>query len=483
MSFDGSQQTFPKLLQEAGYYTGIVGKWHLRSQPTGFDYYNVLNGQGSYFDPTVSESGNPWWIVEGGDPDIPFWQVEAGKPGGINRDGLTKYKGYATDIITDLSLDFLKERPKDKPFLLMYHHKAPHDFFSYDPKHAGRFEGIDIPEPSNLFDDYKNRGETIRRATQKIYMKFDEQSGKSEQLLVDRRIVRENRIMGDFFSLAQLQKVLHANKSHEFDYVLDIGNESDQTEGKDIRSLAGTEWRIVNDAEDYHYRFITDDEFILSSGQSGEGMTGNYRQMGERVVLNIDDFSWEGAYDGKAFKLGSNLVEDNFSAEEIRKIAYQMYIKAYLRCVVSIDENIGRVLKYLDDEGLAENTIVIYTSDQGMFLGEHGLFDKRFMYDESLRIPLMIRYPKEIKPGSVSEDFALNVDFAPTFLDYAGIEIPGDMDGASLRPILNGNTPDNWRTGRGESQANFEICTTDTGCTVAISTWPDIMVSDRNVLS
>lgn len=368
VSFDGSQQTFTKLLQEAGYYTGIVGKWHLKSQPTGFDYYNVLNGQGSYFDPTMSESGMPWWIVPGGDPDTPFWRVENGKPGGRNPAGLKKLKGYVTDIITDISLDFLKELPKDKPFLLMYQHKAPHDFFQYDPKHASLYEGVTIPEPSTLFDDYKNRGEAIKRTTQKMYLEYEQSSDESEQLLVDRRIVRENRIMGDFTNLSELHRVLHADKSHEFDYLL-----------KTVDS--------------------------------------------ERPEL-----------------------ENNFSPQEVRKIAYQMYIKAYLRCVASIDENVGRVLKYLDDEGLSENTIVIYTSDQGMFLGEHNLFDKRFMYDESLRIPVLIRYPKEIKPGSISKDFALNVDFAPTFLDYAGVEVPNDMDGESLRPILNGTTPENWRT-------------------------------------
>ncbi len=444
--FDGGQLTFPKLLQKAGYYTGILGKWHLKSQPTGFDYYNVLNGQGSYFNPTMSGSGNPWWIVPGGDPGRFVWEVEAGKPGGVNPEGLTKHKGYATDIITDLTLDFLKDRPKDKPFLLMYHHKAPHDWFEYDPKHASLLEHQEIPEPDNLFDVYNDRGEAIKRATQKLYFEHDtDQSDNSDPILLDTRIVKENRIMGEFLNLDQLYNVLHRNKSDEFLPLLET-EKSIALRNQKVPSLAGSEWNVTLDSEPYTIQFKTGNSFVVSGGTVGIEMTSSYKQQGAQVTLGIGEMSLNGEYDGKEFKLVTNMAEDNFSAREIKKIAYQMYLKAYLRCVASIDENIGRVLKYLDDEGLSENTIVVYTSDQGMFLGEHGLFDKRFMYEESLRVPLLIRYPKEIKPGSVSSDFALNVDFAPTFLDYAGIEIPGAMDGQSLRPILNGKTPDNWRT-------------------------------------
>lgn len=436
--FDGSQRTFPKLLQEAGYYTGVVGKWHLKSQPTGFDYYNVLPGQGAYFDPAMSESGMPWWIVEGGDPGIPFWRVEENQPGGINRAGLKEYNGYVTDITTDITLDFLKNRPKDKPFMLMYQHKAPHDFFQYDDKHAHLYKDIEIPEPASLFDNYTNRGNAIKRTTQQIYKVYSEES---EQALIDGKFVKEDRIMGDFVNLMQLYKALHEGKSDEFDDIFKF----DETEDE-VTSLAGTEWNIVNNSEEYFYKFKTDGEFFVSGGQAGEGMTGKYSQSGKMVTLSIGDYYFEGTYDGNEFKVGTNSKADNLTVEQKRKIAYQMYIKAYLRCVASIDDNIGRVLKFLDDEGLTENTIVIYTSDQGFFLGEHGLFDKRFMYDESLRLPLLIRYPKEIKPGSVTNDFAVNIDFAPTFLDYAGIEIPDDIDGESLRPVLSGNTPDNWRT-------------------------------------
>ena len=305
--FDGTQQTFPKLLQKAGYYTAVVGKWHLKTEPTGFDYYNVLPGQGLYFDPVLKEKGKPWREHE---------------------DGGEVYKGYVTDVITDIALDILKNRPKDKPFCLLYQHKAPHDMWEYDDKHAHLFEDVDVPEPDNLFDDYQNRGQAIKRCTQKI--------GMSETLF------------------------LHETQGDQFD------------------------------------------------------------GLGEKLK--------------------------NLPPKERKRKSYQYFIKAFLRCVASIDDNVGRVLDYLDKSGLAENTIVIYTADQGFYLGEHGMFDKRFMYEESLRMPFVVRYPKEISPGSVSKDIIVNVDFAETFLDYAGVAIPKDMQGRSLRPLFNGKRPKNWRS-------------------------------------
>jgi arylsulfatase A-like enzyme len=297
-TFDGSQQTFPKLLQQAGYYTAVIGKWHLKTEPTGFDYWNVLPGQGDYFDPKMTEMGRK-----------------------------KQYTGYVTDVITDLALDFLKNRPKDKPFCLLYHHKAPHDMWEYDKKYAHLYEE-DVPEPESLFDDYSNRGEAIKRATQKI--------GMEETVF------------------------LHGTQGDQFD---------------DVRAKTA-----------------------------------------------------------------------NLSGEQKKRRAYQYFIKAYLRCVASIDDNIGRVLDYLDESGLRDNTIVMYTSDQGFFLGEHGLFDKRFMYEESLRMPLIVRYPRQIKAGSTSDDIVLNVDFAETFLDYGGAPVPSDMQGRSLRSLLRGGRPKDWRT-------------------------------------
>jgi arylsulfatase A-like enzyme len=287
--FDGTQQTFPKLLQKAGYYTAIIGKWHLGSDPTGFDYWNILPGQGRYFDPEMIEMGER-----------------------------KKHEGYVTDIITYFTLDILKNRPKDKPFCLLYHHKAPHDLWSYDEKHADLFKDIDIPEPENLYDDYRSRGSAIKLTNQKI---------------------------GQMHTLRLFEK----------------------------------------------------DPMLLAP-------------------------------------------------RERKRQAYQLFIKSYLRCVASVDDNIGRVLDYLDENGLRENTIVIYTSDQGVFLGEHGLFDKRFMYEESLRMPFIVRYPKEIKPGRLNKNIVLNVDFAETFLDYAGLPVPKDMQGHSLRPLFKEKIPEDWRT-------------------------------------
>ncbi|MCK4294103.1 MAG: sulfatase-like hydrolase/transferase, partial [Planctomycetes bacterium] len=257
--FDGRQQTFPKLLQKTGYYTGVIGKWHLFTKPTAFDYYNVLPEQGLYFDPLFKEKGKPWRDGEEGGRVI---------------------EGYVTDITADLVLDFLQNRPKDRPFCLLYHNKAPHDLWEYDDKHAHLYEETDIPEPDNLFDDYRNRGRAIRQNTFKIGM------------------------------------------------------------------------------EDTIY----------------EEQTGHLR--------------------GKRRK----------------QKQYQIFIKSYLRCVASIDDNFGRVLDYLGRWGLADNTIVVYTSDQGFFLGEHGLWDKRMMYEESIRMPLIIRYPKVIKPGSIRDEIGLNID-------------------------------------------------------------------------
>jgi len=302
--FDGTQQIFIKMLHKSGYYTGIVGKWHLKTQPTGFDYYIVLCEQGEYFNPRLKETGKPW---------------QDGDEGGI------VHEGYCTDVITDVALRFLENRPTDKPFCLLLHHKAPHDVWEYDEKHAHMFEEMHIPEPENLLDTYENRAEAIQRSTQKISM------------------------IEPFFEESEL-----------FDDAR-----------KELEGLPET--------------------------------------------------------------------------QKIKK-AFQYYIKAYMRCVAAIDDNVGRVLDYLDKNNLTENTIVIYTSDQGFFLGEHGLFDKRFMYEESLRVPFVVRYPKEIKQGTTNTDLVIYEDFAETFLDYAGISIPNDMQGKSLRSLFKGSTPEDWRT-------------------------------------
>jgi len=312
--FDGSQQTFPKLLQKAGYETAIIGKWHLRSDPTGFDYWNVLPGQGTYYNPVMIEMGQR-----------------------------KKYTGYTTDIITDHCLKWLKERKSDKPFCLMYHHKAPHRRWQPGPKYLTMYDDVTIPEPETLFDDYSNRGRAARQQDMSIEKTMDK---------------------------------------------------------KDLKLVAP------------------------------KNLTAEQKKL------------WDAAYEPKneAFR------KANLQGKDLVRWKYQRYIKDYLRCIASVDDNVGRLLDYLDTAGLAENTVVVYTSDQGFYLGDHGWFDKRFMYEESLRMPLLVRYPKQIKGGSVSDDIVLNLDFAPTFLDFAGVPKPADMQGYSIRWLLRGKTPKDWRT-------------------------------------
>ncbi len=312
--FDGTQQTFPKLLQKVGYQTAMIGKWHLKTDPTGFDYWNVLPGQGTYYNPAMKEMGQR-----------------------------KNYTGYTTDIITDHCLKWLKERKPDKPFCLMYQHKAPHRAWEPGPKYLTMYDDVTIPEPDNLFDDYSNRG----------------RAAKEQDMSIEKTMTR-----------------------------------------RDLKLVAP--------------RNLTPEQKKL----------------------------WDAAYNpkNKAFE------KANLQGKELVRWKYQRYIKDYLRCIASVDDNVGRLLDYLDDSGLAKNTIVFYTADQGFYLGDHGWFDKRFMYEESLRMPLLVRYPKEIKPGSVNDDIVLNLDFAPTFLDFAGVAKPPDMQGRSIRRILRRKTPKDWRT-------------------------------------
>jgi len=276
--FDGSQQTFPKLLQKVGYQTAMIGKWHLKTDPTGFDYWNVLPGQGTYYNPAMKEMGQR-----------------------------KKYTGYTTDIITDHCLKWLKERTSDKPFCLMYHHKAPHREWEPSPKHLTMYDDVTIPVPETLFDDYSNRGTAAK-----------EQDMTIEKTMNDR----------------------------------------------DLKLVAP------------------------------ENLTPEQKKL------------WDAAYEPKnqAFRSA------NLKGRDLVRWKYQRYIK------------------------------------QGFYLGEHGWFDKRFMYEESLRMPFLVRYPHQIKPGSVNDDMVLNLDFAPTFLDFAQVQIPTDMQGQSLRPLLKGITPIDWRS-------------------------------------
>ncbi len=336
--FDGDQQTFPKLLQQAGYQTAIVGKWHLISEPQGFDWWSVLSGQG--------EQGDYY------SPD--FWE----KDGDTTRN--VTCEGYVTDVVTDKAISYIQGRDKDRPFCLMLHQKAPHRNWMPSPKNLGIFNDTVFPEPENLFDDYSGRGEAAR----------------SQDMSLE----------------------------HTF------------TEDWDLKLLTGDEMRA----------------------NPSNRLAQVYLRMPEDVQRK-----WDSVYAGRIAEYRSGKL----SGKELVRWKYQQYMRDYLATVLSVDEGIGRVLECLEKEGELDNTIVVYTSDQGFFLGEHGWFDKRFMYEECQRMPLIVRYPKAIKAGSVSSALCMNVDFAPTFLDFAGVEIPSDIQGESLKRVLEngGKTPEDWR--------------------------------------
>jgi len=327
--FDGSQQTFPKLLRKAGYQTAIFGKWHLKSDPTGFDKWEVLPGQGNYY--------NPDFLVPG---------------------DKVHYEGYVTDIITNLALDWIRKgRDQNKPFLLMLQNKAPHRSWMPGPRYLTMYDGVKMWEPPTLFDDYSHRA-----------------SPASEQ---------EMEIARDMFDVADLKL---------------ISLEKTLAEGKKL------------------------------PGEFGR-MTEEQRKM------------WDAEYGPK----NEAFYKANLGGRALVRWKYQRYIKEYLRCIASVDDNVGRLLRFLDVTGLSKNTVVIYSSDQGFYLGEHGWFDKRWMYKESLRTPLLVRWPGVTEPGSEDTHMVSNVDFAETFLDIAGVDIPADMQGRSLVPLLKGETPQDWR--------------------------------------
>ena len=324
--FDGSQQTFPKLLQQAGYETAIIGKWHLASEPTGFDHWEVLPGQSSYYNPDF-----------------------------ITPEGRHQETGYCSEIITEKAKVWLSEqRDKEKPFILMVQHKAPHRAWDPAPKYLSLFDHVKIPEPDTLFDDYENRGTAAR-----------------EQ---------------------------------------DMSIEKTMTLGRDLK--------------------------VKERDETGQFMMA-YNRMTPKQQAD-----WDAAYQPK----NDAFVRANPQGKDLIRWKYQRYLKDYLRCIRSVDDCIGELQKKLEDLSLSENTVFIYSSDQGFYLGEHGWFDKRFMFDESYRTPLLVSWPGVVTAGGVNSDLVSNLDFAETFLDIAGISPPDDMQGASLVPILKGATPEDWRT-------------------------------------
>jgi arylsulfatase A-like enzyme len=324
--FDGSQVTFPKLLQEAGYQTVLMGKWHLGSQPTGFDFWEVLPGQGLYY-----------------------------RPDFITSIGTITEEGYVTDVITDKAIDWLKnERDSDRPFLLMVQHKAPHREWSPPAKYLDLFDGIEFPEPETLFDDYRGR----------------------------------------------------TTAAHDQDMTIDRTFDKDKDLKVDVRREDSTFYERV-------YSRLTEEE----------------RKIWDK---NLE----------KRLKAYEN---PDLKGVALLKWKFQSYMKDYLACVRSLDDNVGRLLDYLERSGLKENTVIIYSSDQGFYLGEHGWFDKRFMYDESYRTPLLVSWPGVVKPASVNSEIVSNLDFAQTFLEIAGVEADEGMQGMSLLPLLKGESPDDWR--------------------------------------
>ena len=332
-TFDGSQLTFPKVMRENGYATGVVGKWHLISKPQGFDHWSILlgqNEQGNYFKPVFYENGTV-----------------------VNEDG------YVTDVITDKAIEFIDDVHDEKPFMLMLHHKAPHRNWMPAPRHLGIFNDTVFPEPETLFDDYEGRGEAAR------------------------------------------------------------------SQDMNIENTLDDEWDL---------KLLTREEILAGNNR----LHDVYIRMPEEV-----QHKWDSVYAPRIAEYRSGKLQ----GDELVRWKYQQYMRDYLATAMSVDESIGRVMEYLEEIGELDNTVIVYTSDQGFFLGEHGWFDKRFMYEECLRMPFVIRYPKMIKAGSTSKAICMNVDFGPTFLDLAGIEVPSEMQGRSFRKVLEkkGRIPAGWR--------------------------------------
>ena len=327
--FNSAQQTFPKLLQKAGYQTAIIGKWHLISDPTGFDHWEIVPGQGDYYNPRF-----------------------------IGMDKKThQEKGYVTDLITDKSLDWMEnQRDKNKPFCILIHHKAIHRNWLPDLKYLNEYEDVTFPMPDNFYDDYKGR---TAAASQEM------------------SVWKDMDIMYD-------TKMLQMDKKSPL--------------------------------KDLYLNFI---------GR----LTPEERKQ----------------YDAFYDKLTEEFKKKNPQGKDLAEWKYQRYMRDYAKVVKSLDDNVGRVLDYLEEKGLMDNTLVVYTSDQGFYMGEHGWFDKRFMYETSMSTPLVMHLPKEFtRKGDITQ-MVQNIDYAPTFLELAGVEVPSDIQGVSLVPLLKGENPADWR--------------------------------------
>ncbi len=331
--FDGDQVTFPKLLQAAGYQTAIVGKWHLSSDPQGFDHWEVLPGQGRYY--------NPRLLRDGGERVV---------------------EGHSTAVVTDLALQWLDERDPERPFLLMCQYKAPHRNWMPAPEHLDLYDDVTIPEPASLFDSHSDNASPARH----------------QEMEIDR----------------------HLNLAYDLFVTPRDGYDPDSEPGSDRSG-----WRNLD------------------------------------LMTPVQRAAWDAAFDDE----NSAFWATDKSAADIVRWKYQRYLKNYLRCVRGVDDGVGRLLEHLDATGLADDTIVIYCSDQGFYLGDHGWYDKRWMYEESLSMPLIVRWPGVVDAGTVTHHLVQNIDYAATFLDVAGAPVPDDVQGRSLLPLLRGDLTGNWR--------------------------------------
>ena len=334
-SFDWNQQIFPKILRKNGYQTAIYGKSHLKGKPQGFDDWAVLPGQGLYYNPDL-----------------------------IFPDGRRRVDGYCTDVVTDLAVNWLKEkRDKSKPFMMMVQHKAPHRNWMPALRHLSLYDDIDIPEPPTLFDRWEDNAPPARH----------------QELEIDRHM------------------------DLNYDLFVDLTAEFNQPPSQKRQDRSA--WY-------------------------------NMKRMSKEQLTK-----WRDAYGPK----DEAFHKAKLKGKDLVRWKFQRYAKNYLRCVKGVDESVGRLQDTLKELGLAENTVVIYSSDQGFYIGDHGWYDKRWMYEESLMMPFIIKWPGVTKPGSRNKKLIQNLDYAETFLEMAGAPVPGDMQGRSLVPLLKGQTPDDWR--------------------------------------
>jgi len=342
--FDTTQVTFPQLFKKAGYQTAMFGKLHFGNNPKGVDDFLILPGQGHYINPKF-----------------------------LGKKSDTVITGYVTDIITDLTLDWFKNKmDKEKPFMMMYLHKAPHRAWWPSPEKFAEFYEKRFPEPETLFDDYSNRGTAAKTA--------------------------------------EMNLLTHMQYMHD-----------SKVRPSVIKEMGQVDPEIVYVRGDGTLMRPTARGFYGPFGRANKDQKKKYNVTLDKISADFQE-NWPKMND-----------------KEKMKWKFQRYMQDYLATISSVDDNVGRVLDYLDESGLDKNTIVVYTSDQGFYLGEHGWFDKRFIYNESFKTPLLIRWPNKIQAGITNDEMVQNLDFAQTFLEAAMIDAPEDMQGESLIPLLTGN--------------------------------------------